>query len=90
MREVEKLTNRQLQKYLIDNTFEFKHLYDFLPNLSTVIQLAFLVDKWQTAADTGQHIQAAQNFLILARPMIGSLLQNRFISCCVMASPQPH
>ena len=59
IRVLEKLINKQLQKYLIDNSLLYKYQSSFLPGHSTITQLAFLVNKWQMALDHGEHVQAA-------------------------------
>ena len=62
---MEKLINKQLQAYLVNNNLLYQHQSGFLPGHSTVTQLAYIIHKWQIALDTGQHVQAA--FLDLSK-----------------------
>ncbi len=62
---MEKLLNKQVLKYLIQNNLLYNLQSGFLPHHSTITQLAFLVHTWQMCLDQGEVVHAA--FLDLSK-----------------------
>ncbi len=64
-RVLEKLINKKLLKYLLENKLIYEHQSGFLPCHSTITQLCFLLHRWQMSVDRREVVQAA--FLDLSK-----------------------